>query len=110
MATPSDIAQVRLNTNEPDDVDPYTDAYISALIDSGDVAGATLTIWQAKAATIAATAVDITEADATHKMSDKFDHANAMIKYWRGVTNPVIVGVTDPNDRSVRVRVIQRTD
>lgn len=110
MATPGDITQVRLNTNEPNDVDPYTDAYIGALVDASDIAGATLSIWQGKAATIAATAVDITEADATHKLSDMFDHANAMIKYWRGITSPTLVGATDPNDRTVRVRVINRTE
>lgn len=105
MAAAGDIAQVRLNTNEPNDSGPYTDAYVGALIDSSGVTGATASIWESKAASIAATAVDITEADATHKMSDMFDHANAMIKYWRGVTESQV----DEIQAVVRVRKIERT-
>jgi hypothetical protein len=106
MASVSEIAQVRLNTNEPTDVAPYLNAYIEELIDSVGVAGATASIWESKAAAIAATAVDITEADATHKMSDKFDHANAMIKYWRRVSDDVVISTTDS---IVRVKKIVRT-
>lgn len=106
MASTSDIEQVRLNTNEPNDVDPYTNAYIGALIDTLGVTGATASIWETKAATIAATAVDITEADATHKMSDKFDHAAAMVKYWE--TKKSNDAETTASSR-VRVRVIERS-
>ena len=106
MASASDIAQVRLNTNEPDDVDPFTDALVGGLIDTLGVTGATASIWEAKAATIAATAVDITEADATHKMSDRFDHASAMVKYWADKKTTAEQEVTTSR---VRVRVIERS-
>lgn len=105
MASAGDISQVRLNTNEPTEV-TFDDAYVGDLIDSVGVAGATVSIWESKAASIAETAVDVTEADATHKLSDKFDHASAMIKYWRGVTttnNEEISGSV------VRVRKIVRS-
>lgn len=107
MASADDIVQVRLNTNEPTDAAPYANAYLEALIDSLGVVGATASIWETKAATIAATAIDITEADATHKMSDRFDHAQSMIKYWRGVSDGVVVSETS---NVVRVRVIDRVD
>lgn len=82
MATPADIARVRLNTNEPNNVDPYTDAYIGGLIDSSGVAGASAIIWEQKAASYS-TKVDVTEAGASHKFSDLFDNAQKMIQYWR---------------------------
>lgn len=105
MASTSDIAQVRLNANEPTQA-PFDDDYIGGLIDSVGVAGATVSLWESKAALIAETAVDVTEADATHKLSDKFDHANAMIKYWRGVSTTVEAELTGS---VVRVRKIVRS-
>ena len=106
MATSGDLAQVRLNVNEPTNTAPYDDTYIGALIDSGGITGASVSIWESKAASIAATAVDITEADATHKMSDRFDHANAMIKYWRSVTTE---DKKTELGSVIRVRKIQRS-
>jgi hypothetical protein len=81
MATPDEIAIVRRNTNEPDDIDPYTDIYLGALIDASGITGATLQVWQQKAASHASL-VDVTEAGASHKLSDMFKSDTAMVKYW----------------------------
>lgn len=105
MASASDITIVRNNTNEPT-TDPYSDEYVGALIDASGVTGATVVIWQQKVARFS-TSVDVTEAGASHKMSDLFDNAVKMLDYWQGIldaeTGPVVSG-------AVRVRVIDRVD
>lgn len=82
MASASDITIVRGNTNEPTDAEPFTDAYIGELVDAEGVAGASATIWEQKAATYSS-AVDVTEAGASHKFSDLFNNATKMATYWR---------------------------
>lgn len=101
MASASDILIVRGNTNEPNDVAPFTDAYIGGLIDASDVAGATAVIWENKAA-ILSEQVDVTEAGASHKFSDLFDHAQKMVTYWRTQAG------TEPTTGTVRVKKIER--
>lgn len=81
MASEAEVAEVRANTAQPDDVAPYTDDYINGLIDAGSVTSATLSIWRSKAANYASL-VDVQEAGASHKFSDLFKHANDMIKIW----------------------------
>lgn len=82
MATADQIAQVRLYVNEPDDVDPYQDVDIAALIDSlGSVEMASSAIWTQKASSYAEL-VDVTEAGASRKMSDLHKNALAMSRYF----------------------------
>ncbi len=76
MASAAEISVVRVQINEPDNVTPYTDAEIRALIDAGDTDSATATVWRRKAATYAEL-VDTTEAGASHKFSDL--HKNALM-------------------------------
>ena len=90
MASEADVTEVRLNTAVAEDDETFTQDYISGLIDAGDVASATLTIWKQKAAKYASL-VDVTEAGASHKFSDMFKAAEAMIKRWTTI-------VTDGGD------------
>ena len=105
MADASDIQIVRNNTNEPTTT-PYTDEYIGALIDASGVTGATVVIWQQKVARYS-TSEDVTEAGASHKMSDLFTNASKMLAYWQKIlddeTGPVVSG-------AVRVKVIDRVN
>ena len=103
MADPSDITIVRNNTNEPTTT-PYTDEYIGALIDASGVTGATVLIWEQKVARYSS-AIDVTEAGATHKFSELFDNALKMLQYWKGVADGETPGLTE----GVRVREISRT-
>lgn len=86
MASASDIAEVRRNTDEPTDA-TYTDTVIGGYIDSLGVAGAAAKIWREKAAQYA-TLVDVTEAGASHKFSDLNKNALAMAAYWEGLVVP----------------------
>lgn len=101
MATVDEITQVRLNANVPDDVEPYTDSYISGLIDGLGVDKATASIWRSKAASVA-DLVDVTEAGASHKMSDLFKHYTAMADKWDDIDEEATSG-TGP-----KVKVIER--
>jgi hypothetical protein len=81
MAQPEEIAALRLMINEPTQ-DPYSDVALSALIDTGNgLNHIASTIWYQKAAK-ASTAVDISEAGSSRKMSDLFTHAMEMAKKY----------------------------
>ncbi len=80
MASVSDIATVRRNTNESTAV-TYTDVAIGALIDTHGVAGATASIWREKAGVYAGL-VDVSESGASHKYSDLHKNALGMAKRW----------------------------
>lgn len=84
MASAAEVDEVQLNTGVADDDTVWTPEYIAGLIDAGDVSSATLTIWKQKAAKYA-TMVDVTEAGASHKFSDMFKNADAMIKRWTDI-------------------------
>jgi hypothetical protein len=92
MASEADVTTVRLNTGVAEDDATYTADYIGGLIDAGDVASATLTIWKQLAATYAKL-VDVSEAGASHKFSDLFKNADAMVKRWTTVVVDGGVGV-----------------
>lgn len=100
MATAEEIAQVRASISEPDDIAPYTDAYLSALIDESGTNGATLLVWRQKAANYS-TKVDVTEAGATHKFGDLFKNAQSMVKYW----GDIVTSEAIPSTPSVGPRV-----
>lgn len=68
MATPSDINEVRNNTDEPSQ-DNWSDDNIAELVDLYGVAGASARVWRGKAAKLAGV-VDTTIAGVTHKFSD----------------------------------------
>lgn len=82
MASASDIAEVRLNTDEPTTAN-YDDAFVGSLVDTHGVAGAIARIWDAKAASMQKM-VDVAEAGASHSMSQAFKQARQMADHWRG--------------------------
>lgn len=80
MASASDIAQVRRNTDEPT-TDTYSDQVVSDYIDEVGVAGASARIWEEKGAQWASL-VTVKEADASHNFSDLSNNADDKAKYW----------------------------
>lgn len=67
MASAEDIAQVRRDTNELEDAEPYTDAVVGALIDeAGSTDAASARIWDEKSS-MYAEMVDISEAGSSRK-------------------------------------------
>lgn len=102
MADASDIAVVRANTASPDNVDPFTDEFVSDLIDALGVAGASAAIWRQKAASYV-TMTDVTEAGASHKFTDLHKNALAMAAAY----DKQVVGEVETED-VVRVNEIVR--
>lgn len=86
MATDADIAYVRRNTSELTDAN-YSDETIGLMIDASGVDETIAFIWEEKAAKYVS-AVDVTEAGASHKFSDLFKNASAMAAYWRKKVTP----------------------
>jgi len=81
VASVQEIAEVRYNTNEPNDAEPFTDVVVSDLIDAGGVNSASAVIWRRKAAS-ASDYVDVTEAGSSHKFSDLQDNYLEMAKLF----------------------------
>lgn len=82
MATEAEIAYVRRNASLAADDPVWTDEVLGTLIDSQGIEATIATVWETKAAEYV-TAVDVTEAGASHKFSDLFKNATAMAAYWR---------------------------
>jgi hypothetical protein len=109
MATADEIAEVRRNTNEPDDTGGFTDALIGTLVDTlGLVSLASGAVWRTKAAKYA-DLVDVSEAGASRKMSDLFKHATAMADHWDAVGATEIEDTTSPGIGRAVVHPIVRT-
>lgn len=68
MATVDQVARLRLLTDLPDDVTPYTDEYLSGLIDAYGMDAAASLLWKEKAAKYAGM-VDMTESGSSRKLS-----------------------------------------
>jgi hypothetical protein len=100
MATAEEIAYVRRNAALANNDATWTDAVIGALVDAEGTDVAIATVWEAKAASYV-TAVDVTEAGASHKFSDVYKNAVAMAAYWRKRTD----AEAEAEDLSGRVRV-----
>lgn len=87
MADPVDITRLRRLIGESDDVEPWTDAALSAIIDdAADLNSAALEVWEAKAAA-SASFVDTTESGSSRKMSQMNEQALKMVNYYRGLTD-----------------------
>jgi hypothetical protein len=108
MATPEEIAALRLLIAEPDNIAPYTDAELGARL---DVAGATqystaYHIWNEKAAG-AANLVDISEGGSSRKMGDVYEQFLSMAERMRIAA----ISPTDPPTEfgtGIRVRKLTR--
>lgn len=82
MATADDIAALRRAIDEPVNAEPYTDAYLSGLLDaSGTVDHAASTVWTNKAAATASL-VDVSESGSSRKLSDLNRNALAMAEFY----------------------------
>jgi len=88
MATPDQIALLRVMINEPDNVEPYTDALLGAAIDAAEsLDSAAAGIWEAKAASVAHL-VDISEGGSSRKQGDIYEQFLAMAKMYSDKANP----------------------
>lgn len=103
MAAASDIATVRLQTGQTENVPPYDDSYVGALIDASDVTGATVIIYEQLMAEYAKL-TDVSEAGASHKFSDLYANARKQADYYRSIT-----GTTLPETFGPKVKKIVRT-
>ena len=83
MATEDQIAQLRLMINQPDNVEPWTDANLALLIDSsdGDLQVAAGKAWRSKASTVAHL-VDISEGGSSRKNSEIYKNYLAMANVY----------------------------
>ncbi len=70
MATPEQVTELRRLINEPDNVEPWTDAVLGARIDAatGSLTTLAATIWSEKAAQYAGL-VDVKEGSSDRKLS-----------------------------------------
>lgn len=106
MATSSQVAEVRENTNEPTS-EPYTDSEIGSLVDAlGSVNLASAAIWSRKAARYVEL-VDTAEAGASRKLSDLYDKAVKEAARWRAAEDETLPEA-DRKGRAI-VHVINRT-
>ncbi|QLF84343.1 hypothetical protein SEA_KARATE_19 [Microbacterium phage Karate] len=101
MATPAQIAEVRANTQEYVNVAPYTDEYISGLIDSYGITEAEHKIWIAKRNTVA-NLVDISEGGSSRKNSQLFEAYNKIVASYEDD------GTSPSGRRAPRTRAIER--
>lgn len=106
MATPEQIAELRLLIAEPDDAPPYTDAFLGALIDAngGEQNKSAFTVWTQKAAS-AAELVDISEGGSSRKMGDVYEQALSMAKFFGDQTPG---GVTPEAPAYTRIKKLSR--
>lgn len=103
MATPADIAALRLLIAEPDD-GTYTDAVLAARLDAGVNEYAVASdIWTEKAAA-AAGLVDMSEGGSTRKMGDVYAQMLKMASEMSSRAN-----AADPPVGSTGVRVSKLT-
>lgn len=108
MATPEQVAEVRLNTDEPRDSEDWTDTAIDSMLDAlgGSVSATSAAIWRKKAAAYAKL-VDVSEAGASHKFSDLHRNALEMAKQYDN--QAILLGeVAVSSVGHARVKVIDR--
>lgn len=91
MATADEIAELRRMIGELDNVSPWDDTAVAALIDgSSSMNGAAMKGWEQKAATYASM-VDTSESGSTRRLSQLQEQALRMVTYYRGL-------ITEPDD------------
>lgn len=91
MASAEEIREVRQNTDEPTQ-DPYTEDYISALIDQNGINRASEIIWLKKAAGYAHL-VDVSEAGASHAFSNLHKNALSMAAQFKARADSAVAPV-----------------
>lgn len=106
MATAEQIAVLRAKINQPDNIEPYTDAALGALIDAaeGDTDEVAGSIWGQKAASFS-TLVDVSESGSSRKMGDLYKNAMAMSNFF---SNKAAADDPIPAVNRARTRPIER--
>lgn len=105
MATPEQVAALRLMIAEPENVAPYTDETLEAMIDAadGDLNAVACQIWNTKAAGVAGM-VDITEGGSSRKMGSLHQQYLTMAKTFCSQTTDATAEAT----RGTRISKIRR--
>jgi hypothetical protein len=89
MASTTDIAELRLKVNEPDNAEPYTNEQLGALLDAkGTVSAAAADLWQRKAS-MYAELVNTSENGSSRQNGDLYKQALAMSALYRAEDQPV---------------------
>ncbi len=95
MATPDEIAALRLLINEPDDTNGWTDEKLEAVIDAAtSINDAARSVWVSKAGSFS-TLVDVSESGSSRKLSDLQKNALAMAKYYGDLDGGDLPDATD---------------
>lgn len=85
MADLSELQQVRLFGDEPDDSNGITDDFINQLLDGGmTVNAASAIVWRVKMGTLAKT-ISVSTAQTRLELASKFDHAKEMYEMYAGL-------------------------
>lgn len=101
MATPDQILILRGMINQPDNVAPWTDEYLGAVIDANQsLNAAAASVWEAKAATVAHL-VDISEGGSSRKQGDIYEQFLAMAKLYKGEDENGVAGRRAPRTRAI---------
>jgi hypothetical protein len=102
MADAIDIAELRRLINEPDDVEPFTDVYLSGRLDAwtGLGSGLAALMWREKAASYTEL-IDVQEGNSNRKMSQLYAQALKMADGLDG-------GGSSVTTRQSRTRKIER--
>ena len=83
MASPEDIAKLRLLIGEPDDSNGWTDEKLADIIDaSSSLNDAASKVWVSKAGTYSSL-VDVSESGSSRKLSDMHRNALTMAEYFK---------------------------
>lgn len=105
MANADAIAEVRRNTDEPDET-RYPNTTVSTIIDSSSILRASASIWRWKAAEYAKM-VDVAEAGSSHALSDLYDNAMRMVEHFESLAAVDETAVSSTGGRA-KVHVIDR--
>lgn len=103
MATNLEIAELRAETQEPDNTEPYTDTFLGELIDAHGVTESAYRIWKAKRNSVASL-VDISEGGSSRKMSQLFDNFDKIVKGYETAD----ASIDDPSTYAPRTRKAER--
>lgn len=102
MATPNQIAELRITIQELTDTAPYTDQFLGDLIDAHGMTDAAYKVWVAKR-NMVASLVDISEGGSSRKNSQLFESYSKIVAGYE--TGDILPG----GARAPRTREITRS-
>lgn len=105
MASAAQVAALRLMIDQPDNVSPYTDAELGAVIDAaeGDLNKVAFGMWTNKAASVAKL-VDISEGGSSRKAGDLWEQYLGMAKVYGDRVTDSTPGTTGRGTRISKIR------